>query len=138
MAIAPGGRMRQKIYSDPYGLDAWDQRHASRCFVTITNSAQWLALTGKRPPTKPPTAKRYTDAGLPWFTYYGGDAKAMAGANKLWGLVSVATKLRALGSMATMGGQKGKTPLPDNESLEVEHIIALRKAGAGQVREMPA
>ncbi len=130
--------MRQEIYNDPYGLDAWDQRHASRCFVTITNSAQWMAITGKRLPTKPPMAKRYTDAGLPWFTYYGGDAEAMAGANKLWGLVSVATKLRALGSMATMGGQKGKAPLQDNESLEVEHIIALRKAGAGQVREMPA
>lgn len=28
-----------------------------------------------------------------------------------------------------MGGQKGETPLPDNESLEVEHIIALRQAG---------
>ena len=78
-----------------------------------------------------------TDAGLPWFTYYGGDAEAMAGAKKLSGLVSVATKLRGLVSVATMDGQKGETPLPDNESLEVEHIIALRKAGAGRVREMP-
>ncbi len=102
------------------------------------NSAQWMAITGKRPPTKPPTVKRYTEAGLPWFTYHGGDAEAMTGTNKLRGLVSVATKLRGLGSMASMGGQKGETPLPDNESLEVEHIIALRKAGAGQVREMPA
>ena len=35
MGLAPGGRMRQEIYDDPYGLDAWDHRHASRCFVTI-------------------------------------------------------------------------------------------------------
>ena len=99
---------------------------------------EFTASTATPHPHRPPTAKRYTDAGLPWFTYYGGDAEAMAGANKLRSLVSVVTKLRGLGSMATMGGQKGKAPLPDNESLEVEHIIALRKAGAGQVREMPA
>ena len=49
MALAPGGRMKQEIFEDPYGLDAWDQRHGSRVFVTIANSAQWLAITGERP-----------------------------------------------------------------------------------------
>ena len=29
LGLAPGGRMKQEIYDDPYGLDAWDQRHAS-------------------------------------------------------------------------------------------------------------
>jgi len=38
MGLAPGGRMKQEIYEDPHGLDAWDQRHSSRCFVTIANS----------------------------------------------------------------------------------------------------
>jgi len=38
MGLAPGGRMKQEVYQDPHGLDAWDQRHASRCFVTIANS----------------------------------------------------------------------------------------------------
>ena len=41
MGLAPGARMRQPIYDD-YGLDAWDERHTSRCFVTIANSMQWL------------------------------------------------------------------------------------------------
>ncbi len=59
MGLAPGGRMKQEIYDDPYGLDAWDQRHSSRCFVTIANSAVWTAVTGERPPTEPPTAKEY-------------------------------------------------------------------------------
>jgi hypothetical protein len=70
MGLAPGGRMHQEIYYDPYGLDAWDQRHASRCFVTIANSAQWMAMTGECPPTEPPSAKDYTDAELPWFSAY--------------------------------------------------------------------
>ena len=65
---------------------------------------------------------------MPWFSYYGGDAEAVEGAEKLKGIVSV----------AAMGEQKGETPLPDNEGLDVERIIALRAAGASEVREMPA
>ena len=70
----------------PDGLDAWDQRHSSRCFVTIANSTAWLAISGERPPIKPPTAKHYAAAGLPWFEYYDADAKALEGAEKLRGL----------------------------------------------------
>ncbi len=128
MGLAPGGRMKQEIYDDPHGLDAWDQRHSSRCFVSIANSAVWTAITGQRPPTEPPAAKEYTDAGLPWFDYYGGDLEAIAGAEKFKSLVSV----------AGMGKEKGETPLPENESVDVERIIALRQRGADQVREMPA
>lgn len=126
MGLAPGGRMQQKIYDDPYGLDAWDQRHSSRCFVTIANSAVWTSVTGERPPTKSPTAKKYTEKGLPWFDYYGGDVKAVEGAEKFTKLVSV----------ATMGKQKKGAPLPDNEPVNVEQIIALRKKGSDLVREM--
>ena len=46
MGLAPGGRMQQEIYDDPYGLDAWDQRHASRCFVSIVNSQASIAPGG--------------------------------------------------------------------------------------------
>ncbi len=128
MGLAPGGRMHQEIYDDRYGLDAWDQRHSSRCFVTVANSMQWIAMTGEKPPTEPPSAKDYTDAGMPWFSYYGGDAEAVEGAEKFKSLVSV----------AAMGEQKGEAPLQDNESLDVERIIALRAAGASEVREMQA
>ena len=90
MGLAPGGRMRQEVYDDPHGLDAWDQRQASRCFVTIANSSQWMAITGERSPTVSPTAKQYTKAGLPWFEWYGGDVAAVDGAEKLKSLASVA------------------------------------------------
>ena len=119
--------MKQEIYDDPYGLDAWDQRHSSRCFVTIANSAVWTATTGEAPPTEAPTAAEYTRVGLPWFDYYGGDLEAVEGAKKFKGLVSV----------ADMGKVKGETPLPENESVEVEQIIALRRSRASGVREMP-
>ena len=125
MGLAPGGRMRQEVYDDPYGLDAWDQRHASRCFVSITNSKQWLAVTGERPPTLPPSAKEYTEAGLPWFEWYGGDAEALAGAEKLASLASV----------AELGKRKGEDPLPENESTSVERVRTVRRRGDTRVRE---
>ena len=83
--------MRQEIYEDEHGIDAWDTSTSSRCFVHIVNSVQLLHLTGCQPPSKPPTAQNYTNAGLPWYDYYGGDLKAVQGAKKLAELDSVAS-----------------------------------------------
>ena len=126
MGLAPGGRMKQDIYDDPYGLDAWDQRHASRCFVSIVNSVQWMAITEEPPPTEPPTAQQYTKAGLPWFDYYGGDAEAMAGSEKL----------KAVASVGQISKEKGNA-LPENETLDVGRVIRLRNRPR-PVRECPA
>ena len=130
MGLAPGGRMPQEIYDDPYGLDAWDQRHASRCFVSIVNSRQWQAITGERPPTEPPTAARYAKAGLPWFNYYR-DLDA----------VEATDKLNGVSSIAALGVQKGETPLPENETIAVDNVVALGATRPARnsrpVREMP-
>ena len=130
MGLAPGGRMRQEIYDDPYGLDAWDQRHSSRCFVNIVNSRQWLAITGERPPTEPPTAARYAKAGLPWFDYYS-ELEA----------VDATETLKGVSSVAALGARKGETPLPENDTVAVGNVIPLgsaRPPGKNrQVREMP-
>ena len=130
MGLAPGGRMKQEIYDDPYGLDAWDQRHASRCFVSIVNSRQWRAITGERPPNTPPTAAQYANVGLPWFDYYS-EADS----------VDATDKLKGVSSVATLGAQKGEAPLPENDTASVDNVVPL---GAGrpartsrQVREMP-
>lgn len=125
MGLAPGGRMRQEIYDDDYGLDAWEQRHTSRCFVTIANSMQWLAITGEHPPTTPPTARQYTDAGLPWFDYYDGDRKAMSGSKSLAGLKSV----------AETGVGKSESPLPENDPLDVPEVLRIGPQGRRVVRE---
>ena len=89
MGLAAGGRMSQEIYGDPFGLDVWDQASGSRCFVTMANSLQWMAITGERPPTRPPTARQYAEAGLPWFLYYDRDREALDGAQRLATLGSV-------------------------------------------------
>ena len=102
--------MRQEIYEDEYGLEAWETSVRSRCFVHILNSVQFFDVTGAKPPSKPPTAIEYTEAGLPWFDYYGGDLKALEGAQKLAGLDSVAAKKL----------KKGEGILADNEPVAAE------------------
>ena len=124
MGLAPGGLMRQEIYEDRYGIDAWDTSAISRCFVSILNSTQYLAVTGNRPPTLPPTAKQYTDAGLPWFEYYAADLQALDGANQLAGLDSVATK----------GIKQGETPLPENEPVSTSNVKKISPT-SNEVRE---
>ena len=96
MGLAPGGRIRQEIYLDEFGVDAWDQEQVNRCFVTMANSAQWMAITSERPSTRPPTAREYAKAGLPWFLYYDADREALDGTERLAGLQS-------LGEMAEGG-----------------------------------
>ena len=125
MGLAPGGKMRQHIYSDPHKLSDWNRRRYSRCYVHIVNSLVWHHITGELPPYPPPTAKEYTEAGLPWFDYYD-ELEAIKGAQKL-------AKLK---SVAKMGKKKGDVPLPENEPVSPEFIVKLRRRlGGRRVRE---
>lgn len=74
----------------------------------------------------PLTVKEYTDAGLPWFEYYGGDATALSGGGPLQKLKSILRLAKA----------KGDVPLPENEPIAPELVVKLR-AGLtkDQVRE---
>ena len=95
LGLAPGGLMRQEIYEDEFGLDAWDTSSGSRCFAHILNSAAYKAVTGENPPTEPITADEYKANGVPWFDYYGGDLEALEAQIQLAGLDSVAaTKIK--------------------------------------------
>jgi len=126
MGLAPGGRMRQEIYDDPYDLSDWDTGHSSRCFAHVANSMVWRGITGQHPPTVPPTAADYDRRGLPWFEYYGDAGSAVTGPSVLRGLKSI----------FQIGSSKGDVPLPENESTPTDKVILLRKGmQPGQVRE---
>ncbi len=122
MGLAPGGRMKQEIFDDPHAFDVWDTRESARCFVHITNSLAWRAVTGEEPPTTPLTSREYQDAGLPWFDFYGGDREALEGAKGLAGLKTA----------KETGEEKGEQPLPENESVEDPVVITL--SGEGERR----
>jgi hypothetical protein len=124
MGMGLGGRMRQEIYEDPYEFDEWDLDVSSRCFVHLADANRWTEITGKPVPTKPPTAKQYANAGIPWFTWYDEESNAVTGS----------VKLNNLQSVVTLGKTKGQ-PI-ENEPILPEKIVNLR-AGLkqGQVRE---
>lgn len=126
MGLAPGGRMRQEIYEDPFDITDWDMSAGSRCFVHIANSLIWQGITGQLPPTVPPTAKQYTQASLPWFEYYDAEAKALHSTDALVNLKSV----------AQIAQQKGDVPLPENQSVDPHNVVQLRNGlKKDQVRE---
>jgi len=125
MGLAPGGRMRQEIYDDPFKLSDWDQEHAARCFVHISNSQVWRSITSEDPPTTPLTAAEYARHHIPWFDYYS-ERRAVEGSGVL----------NRLKSVMQFGKEKGDVPLADNESIDVDKIVMLRKGlTKGQVRE---
>lgn len=126
MGLAPGGRMRQQIYDDPFGFADWDRDHVARCFVHVANSMVWQSITGSPPPTPPPTAAQYSAAGLPWFDFYAEGQTALDGSKTLANLESV----------KEMGKKKGEVALPENESATPKVVVTLRSGlTKGQVRE---
>lgn len=126
MGLAPGGRMRQAIERDPYDLADWHATASSRCFVHLANSERWRSITGKKPPTKPLSARDYTEAGLPWFDWYDERSQPLPEAGILGTLQSV----------ATLGRIRREKPLPENASVMAQPVVSLRAGLApGQVRE---
>ncbi len=126
MGLAPGGRMRQEIYKDPFSIHDWDTERRSRCFIHLVNSATWHSITGQRPPTQPPTAQQYSKAGYPWFDYYDQELQALNGSAKLASVKSVSE---------TMAAKTGAT-LPHNEPVSVTNLVNLRTGlQPHQVRE---
>lgn len=70
MGLGAGGKMKQDIYPDSYGIDTWDKESTGRVFVHIANSMAWRDITGEEPPPTPTSASLYTEYGLPWFDLY--------------------------------------------------------------------
>lgn len=125
MALAAGGRMKQHIYKDPHGIEAWDHAVSSRCFVTLVDAVQWVEITGEKPAAKPPTAEDYSAAGLPWFDYYAADLEALGGAQAL----------TLVKSVAEMAAEKGEQPLGPDGKVNPGPVISV---GPGKKPSKPA
>lgn len=122
MGLGAGGTMTQKIYLDPYGIDAWDQGNHGRVFVHIVNSAEFFEITGLEPPPTPIDAKTYTQYGLPWFKRYD-ETKAE---------VAPSTRLAEVKTVAQRDAERGATS-PVDVSFEVPES-QIETAGPGDSR----
>jgi hypothetical protein len=89
MGIGAGGSMRQEIYEDEYGIDAWDLDKSERCFITLANAEQWLSITGEEPPMSPISSNEYTESGKPWYKYSDEDKISIEGAEALGDIKSI-------------------------------------------------
>lgn len=158
MSLAPGGRIRQSIWPDPFEPEEWDLEQTSRCFVHLVNSVAWKELTGQAPPTWLPTAAEYTEAGLPWFEEYrenpeieqlatrrpppGSGQGSYKKSNSAVYTESNTQKqkplpgsgiLDKLKSVFNMGQAKGEQALPENKSAQPGNVMSV--PGKNQVRE---
>jgi hypothetical protein len=125
MGLAPGGRMRQEVYQDPFAPSDWSQKHVSRCFITIVNAALWSATTGGTAPSIPPTASDYTRAGLPWFEYYDSGAIALPGSDTL-------AKVKSVKAVAE---SQRVSALPENQSVDIHRTTRIHALRPRRVRE---
>jgi len=92
MAIAAGGTMKQKIYTDKYGVRFWDTSRAEYLHVYILNSATFTRVTGLAPPSTPVSAETYISYNYPWFDIYDEGVPTVQASDALMNIQSVATK----------------------------------------------
>jgi hypothetical protein len=121
MGLGAGGRMRQVIHPDPFKIEDWDIGAADRVFVTLVHANDWKTITGDAAPNQPPTAKEYSDAGLPWFEDYGKDQSALPRSTTLAGVKSVANVFK----------KKTGATLPNSQDVEIGAPKALGPGSKG-------
>lgn len=115
--LGAGGRMKQEIKTDSYGVGAWDTTLTSRCFVHLCLAEDWQCLTGTPPPHEPPTAKDYADAGLPWFDY-----------EELKPAIAAKTALRDIKTVHSLIGDTTGQGIPENQSVKATNVVKLLSA----------
>ncbi|HEY7545931.1 MAG TPA: hypothetical protein VID27_13650, partial [Blastocatellia bacterium] len=109
MGLAAGGRMEQKIYPDPHGIDTWDDNNYGRVYVHIVNSLAYREITGLEPPLTPVTAKTYSEYGLPWFDLY----------DEKMGDIKAPDAFKQIKSVKEMDKEKGFAPQQDDDTVNV-------------------
>lgn len=123
MGLAAGGKMKQKIYPDPHGIDTWDQENYGRVFVHIVNSLMYREITGMEPPPTTVTAKTYAQYSLPWFDLY----------DEKMGDITAPEEFEQIKTVKEIDKGKEVTPQQDDESIEIsEDNIKKYKIGSAE------
>ena len=88
MGLGVGAQIKQEIFKDERGYEAWDLQHSSRVFVHLMNAYQWVNVTHKIIDRLPLTREVYERNGLPWSDAYT-EREPVLGSQKLANLQSV-------------------------------------------------
>ena len=92
MGIGAGGAMRQKVYPDPHGVDAWDPDSRVTVSVHIADSRHYREITEEDPPPTPIDAATYIKHGLPWFHLYDEERGDIDPSDRLAGATTIAAR----------------------------------------------
>jgi hypothetical protein len=114
MGLGAGGRMRQEIYEDEYGVATWRLDPARTVRVELVDALAFEALTGIAVPGPPVDARTYTQHGLPWFDLLEPGRRDLAAAERLAAVRSIADLER-----------RTEDPLPIPEG-QVRRLLRLR------------
>jgi hypothetical protein len=117
MGLAAGGKITQKIYPDPYGVETWDEHNCGRLFIHLINSEQYAAITGESPPPTPISAQTYTEYGLPWFDLYDEAQGDVPAAEKLARLKSI----REVDAASGLPSAEESIEVPDQQVKKLHH-----------------
>jgi hypothetical protein len=70
LGIGAGGRVQQRIYPDPLGIETWHAAPVSVVRIHLLDANEFAAITGEEAPPSPIDAATYSRFGLPWFVVY--------------------------------------------------------------------
>lgn len=116
MGLGAGGKMRQKIYPDQYGIDTWDPSNFTTIQIHLLNSVVYREVTGHRPPSTSISTQTYTEFGLPWFSIY----------DEELGYVEAADNLGDVRSVRELDEERGIPNQGVDESIEVDDAKVLK------------
>ncbi|MDP9377232.1 MAG: hypothetical protein M3P40_06620, partial [Actinomycetota bacterium] len=89
MGLGAGGRMRQEIYADDYGIETWETSPTATVRIDLVDALAFEALTRLAVPS-PVDARTYTEFGLPWFDLLEPTRRDIQAATRLAAVRSIA------------------------------------------------
>lgn len=117
LGLGAGGKMRQEIYGDEYGIGTWARQPAETARIEMVDALAFKALTGIEVPAPAIDAETYTRFGFPWFDLLAPGLKDIRASERLSGVRSV----------GDLEGLAADEPLPISEA-QVVRLLQLREA----------
>jgi hypothetical protein len=116
MGLGAGGRMRQEIYADEYGIGTWEPTPARTVRIDLVDALAFEAVTGIAAPEPVADAETYTRHGLPWFDLLDPTKSDIAAAGRLASVRSIAD---------LEGRRDDPLPIPEEQVVRLLRVAAL-------------
>jgi hypothetical protein len=111
LGLGAGGRITQRIYPDPLGVQTWEHSPDRVLHVHLIDADQFTRATGESVPPSPVDAETYSRFGLPWFEVYDSARGALPSTPALSTIQSVD---EIAGTPRPPSQPKAKAPRPQN------------------------